>query len=643
MRRVGLVIVLSSSVAPVFAAPAPPAWQQAGLSPAEAARHLLDRFSFGPRPGEVEAVAALGPELWLERQLRADLAETTLAAELSRHDALALSGSEIAARYPSPGMILIRARAAGVVDQDGDPADPATRRAIRHWASGQGYRSQRELVEQVRAQKIHRAVLAQNQLHEVLTDFWANHFTVSGADPETRAWVLSYERDAIRPRALGSFAELLRASARHPAMLLYLDNARSTAADGTRTTLEASTSGRDLGRGGFDRGRGGMSGRGGRGGSRFGGGGFGNGATLGGRRGREPGRPGPQASDRRLRGLNENYARELLELHTLGVDGGYTQQDVVEVARAFTGWSVVPPELADRGRSRDLDRARRFGFETSEDGFLFRADAHDAEPKTVLGRRLPAGRGIADGEDVLAMLALHPATATHIATKFARRFVADEPSPELVRILAETFASSGGDTRALVRRLVDEPEFWRQRGAKIKSPFELVVSSLRATGAALTDPAAVAGWVERMGQPLYAAAAPTGFPEVGEAWVSAGALLSRMHFAVALAGGAIDGAAIAPASAGPPDGSAAQMLEATLHAVLPGRPTAALIEQLLPAAEDPDLAARVVAADSSSATFGLEDDLDSPRPRKPQAAPAALDPQTQALAVVLGSPEFQRR
>src|SRR5690606_1626526 len=163
----------------------------------------------------------------------------------------------------------------------GDPADPATRRTIRRWASEQGYRSQRELTDQVRAQKLSRAVLAENQLHEVLTDFWANHFTVSGADPETRAWVLAYERDAIRPRALGSFADLLGASARHPAMLLYLDNARSTAADGTRTTLEATTSGRTLGRGGFDRGRGGMAGRGGRGGGRFGGSGFGGGATFG--------------------------------------------------------------------------------------------------------------------------------------------------------------------------------------------------------------------------------------------------------------------------------------------------------------------------------------------------------------------------
>jgi uncharacterized protein (DUF1800 family) len=643
MRRIGLVIALSSSVAPVFAAPAPPAWQQAGLSPTEAARHLLDRFSYGPRPGEVEAVAALGPELWLERQLRADLAETTLALDLSRYDALALSGPEIAARYPSPGMILIRARAAGVVDQDGDPADPATRRTIRRWASEQGYRSQRELTDQVRAQKLSRAVLAENQLHEVLTDFWANHFTVSGADPETRAWVLAYERDAIRPRALGSFADLLGASARHPAMLLYLDNARSTAADGTRTTLEATTSGRTLERGGFDRGRGGMAGRGGRGGGRFGGSGFGGGATFGDRRGREPGRPGSQQGDRRPRGLNENYARELLELHTLGVDGGYTQQDVVEVARAFTGWSVVPPELGDRGRSRDLDRARRFGFEISEDGFLFRADAHDAEPKTVLGRRLPAGRGLADGEEVLTLLAAHPATATHVATKFARRFVADQPSPALIATLAATFTSSGGDTRALIRRLVAEPEFWSQRGAKIKSPFELVVSSLRASAAAVTDLAAAVAWVERMGQPLYAAAAPTGFPEVGEAWVSAGALLSRMHFAVALAGGAIDGVEVAHGALGPPDASAAQLLDGALRTLLPGRPTAALIEQLLPAAEDPDLAARVVAADVSSAMAPPDDELDAPRVPAPRTPPAALDAQAQVLAVVIGSPEFQRR
>ncbi|HEX2643829.1 MAG TPA: DUF1800 domain-containing protein, partial [Thermoanaerobaculia bacterium] len=239
----------------------------------------------------------------------------------------------------------------------------------------------------------------------------------------------------------------------------------------------------------------------------------------------------------RSRGLNENYARELLELHTLGVDGGYTQQDVTEVARAFTGWTVLPA-----GRLGEAGRRGRLGFEV--DGqFLFRADAHDAGKKVILGRSFPAGRGIEDGEAVLDLVASHPATARHLAAKLAVRFVSDQPSPALIDRLAQVYRTSGGDTRAMLAALASSPEFWKREtvGAKIKSPFEVVASALRSTGAQVEDPREALEWIAKMGQPLYAAPAPTGYPDRAEAWVNTGALLQRMNFGLELAAGRVRG------------------------------------------------------------------------------------------------------
>jgi uncharacterized protein (DUF1800 family) len=220
-----------------------------------------------------------------------------------------------------------------------------------------------------------------------------------------------------------------------------------------------------------------------------------------------------------------------MELHTLGVDGGYTEEDVAAVARAFTGWTVA---------------FRRGG------DFVFRADRHDAGAKTVLGRRLAAGRGLEDGEEVLDLLAAHPATARHLATKLAVRFVSDRPPAALVDRLAAVARRTGGDVRALLRALVAAPEFWSREavGAKIKSPFELAASALRTTGARLESPREVVRWVSRMGQPLYACQAPTGYPDRAETWVSTGALVNRMNFGLELASGAVDGVRLDRAAPG---------------------------------------------------------------------------------------------
>jgi|CXWL01.1.fsa_nt_gi uncharacterized protein (DUF1800 family) len=479
-----------------------------GWSEREAAAHLLDRFTFGPRPGDLDRAVALGVEAWFEEQLAARREEAALSERLARYPSQSLGARQILEQYPPPQEILRRARSEGVKLERLEPNDESEvgekdRRALLRFVRESGLGTQRELAAEVLGQKLDRALLAENQLAEVMTDFWFNHFYVSATDRQAAPLVLPYERDAIRPNALGSFRTLLDATARHPAMLLYLDNARSIAEPGAPTSTPT-------------------------------------------RRGRERSRRAP-SNERAPQGLNENYARELLELHTLGVDGGYDQNDVVAVARAFTGWTVMPPAERRQLDSRTLARARAMGF-VQEGDFLFRANVHDAGPKTVLGHRLPAGRGIEDGEAVLDLLARHPSTARHLARKIAVRFVSDDPPPSLVERLARAFESSGGDTRTVLRALVTAPEFWAKevRGAKIKAPFEVATSALRTLDARVYDGRGVLEWVATMGQPLYRYGAPTGFPDRAEQWVSSGALLARMNFGLALAGGRIVGVVVDP-------------------------------------------------------------------------------------------------
>jgi len=519
-------------------------WKEAGLTEREAAAHLLNRFSYGPCPGEIDRVLKIGLDRWFERQLAGRQAEPGLE-RLDALPALSMPARRIAEVYP--------------------PRAVALRQGL------QGYRSQRELIGQLMAQKLWRAAGAENQLTEVMTDFWFNHFNVSLTDNQARGYVLSYERDAIRPNALGDFRGLLGATARHPAMLLYLDNAQSAAPmvdRPSRSDFEA------------------------------------------------------LPRTRRPRGLNENYARELLELHTLGVDGGYNQADVIQVARAFTGWTLMPPGPRRLVAEAKLRRAEGLGF-VVEDEFLFRADLHDVEEKVVLGRKLPAGRGVEDGEEVLDLLARHPATARHVAHKLAVRFVSDEPPRALEERLAGVFLKTGGDTREMLRVLATSPDFWSRRtvGAKIKSPFELAASALRATGGRIEDPRELAGWIARMGQPLYAYQAPTGFPDRGEAWVNTGSLLQRMNFGLQLAAGRIGGVDLdlADLNGRREPASRDEALQVYAGLLLPGRNLEPVLAQLGPMIHNPELAKKV--------------DAGSRAPR----------PLEQVVGVILGSPEFQRR
>lgn len=576
------------------------------LTERERAVHALNRLAFGARPGDVDRILATGVDRWIDAQLRpsriADPAgERALAAfPLARRSAV-----DLLRDYPPPGAQLARARLRG---------DTLMSRADSMELRAQTQRN-REFVADLLGAKVALAVVSERQLQEVMTDFWENHFNVFIGKGQLRYYLPEYTRDAIRPHALGKFRDVLGAVAKSPAMLLYLDNAQSVADSGRPTLARARRTPVRAGRAN--------------------------------RRpplvGRRP-RPGPDSSQmatieqlqqRRPRGLNENYARELLELHTLGVDGGYTQQDVVEVARALTGWSVQPPRS---GRS----------------GFLFRPEAHDAGEKTVLGHRLRAGRGIEDGEEVLDILARHPSTARFIARKLAVRLVSDSPPPELVERAAGTFTRTNGDIREVVRTIVTSPEFFSRAAyrSKVKSPFEVTVSALRAIGARVDTSAVSAGLVARLGQPLYGHQAPNGWPETGAAWMNTGAILNRINFGQMLATGRVPGAPLTgwPAFDSLQTRSREEQVNAVVHDLLAGRASPET-RQILISGHHP-------LADAAADTSMRMSADDGPtgrgrgvrRPGRAAMARAggfrripALTGLPQIIGLAVGSPEFQRR
>jgi uncharacterized protein (DUF1800 family) len=500
----------------------------------------LNRLTFGPRPGDFEDVQKAGLKKWINVQLHPErIAENPLLQQkLAPLDTLRMTPMELARNYPTPQMIkammegkapyprdpeqrMMVERAArriknnqgqnsgeapalenvglteeqqrvlrrgapeeklkvfnSLLDEQQDEvlealppgvriglfsvAPPELRRKIQKSAGPQAVITQ-DLVEG----KLLRAIYSDRQLEEVLTDFWYNHFNVfldKGAD---RYLVTSYERDVIRPHVLGKFKDLLRATAESPAMLFYLDNFQSVGAN-----------------------------------------------SVVARRG---------TPVNRARGLNENYARELLELHTLGVDGGYTQGDVTEVARCFTGWSIRNPQQGG--------------------GFEFRKRMHDKGPKMVLGHRIPPGGGIRDGYKVLDILAHHRSTARFISKKLAMRFVADNPPPALIDKMSKTFLHKDGDLRAVMETMFNAPEFWSEGAyrAKVKSPLEMVASAVRALDAEVDFSFPLSQQLAQLGQPLYRKAEPTGYTNAGIEWVNSAALLARMNFAVALAANRIPG------------------------------------------------------------------------------------------------------
>lgn len=548
-------------------------YEEAGFTAEQAAAHLLARFTFGARPGDVERVAAMGLDVWFSQQLAADQPVPELDRRLAQMPDLRLSNQGLIEKYPHPARIARQLQREGKLRYKGDDAQ-AMRRMVRTAMREQGAEPQARLIGQLRAQKILRAVYDENQLREMMTEFWFNHFNVSVEDGAARIYVVSYERDVIRPNALGRFEHLLTATAKHPAMLLYLDNALSTAGEGVSTVVD---------RNDYRRNRR----------ARIGGG-------QRNRVNRE--RRGPLAN---RKGVNENYARELLELHTIGIEGGYTQADVEETARAFTGWTIFPQRgLGERG-SHML--ARLPGLQRSGD-FLFRGDVHDAEAKRILGRYFPAGGGLAEGEQVLTMLAHHPGTARRLAEKLACRFHSDDPPTSLVQRMMQAYRNSRGDISKVLWALVTSPEFWSPDtvGVKVKTPLELLASAGRGLSMEMEPRRPMQQALAEMGQPLYAYAAPTGFPDEAEFWVNAGLLVSRIHLMRDLARGRLVG--------GTPN---LNLLAAYGAEDDPGK---AIIDSLLPS--------------------GVTSQLTNSLANRPLESPTDV---IDMVAQVLASPDFQRR
>jgi uncharacterized protein (DUF1800 family) len=404
-----------------------------------------------------------------------------------------------------------------------------------------------------------------------MDDFWFNHFNVFAGKGEDRYYLTAYERDVIQPHALGKFKDLLTSSAKSPAMLFYLDNFLSADPRAAQRLAQERAMRQQW---------------------RY-------------RRFGQPLPPRPpqgQQKKQNERGLNENYGRELMELHTLGVDGGYTQKDVTEVARCFTGWTIEKPRQNPE--------------------FRFDERLHDPDPKFVLGKKIHAG-GMKDGEEVIELLARNPSTAKFISTKLARRFVSDNPPPQLVARMAETFLNSDGDIKAVMHTMIFSPEFWSREAyhAKIKTPFELVVSAARALGTDVDMPLPLVAWVGRIGEPLYQCQPPTGYSDKADAWVNTGALLNRLNFSLALAGNRMRGSRTDVSSLLGVQTSldAKAALERAVQLFLGGQAAPTTVETLEKQLDNPEV---------------VQAKLDDPVKQVDLGVVAGL---------VLGAPEFQRR
>ncbi len=564
------------------------------LTPDQRVSQALLRLSFGVRPGEFDAVKKLGVAKYIEQQLDPDsIDDSALDKRLAKLPTLTLSNPTLAEQYnppkppptptPSPTPAVTAALDAAKVATDApkmDAAKPMMMDETMMMASAAPSptpaakpsptpipKNPGMVVTELQRAKLLRAVYSERQLNEVVVDFWENHFSIY-ANKDADRWLLTgFDRDAIRPFAFARFRDLLGATAHSPAMLFYLDNWQSSVL-----------------------------------------------------------REYPATKDKPARksgGINENYARELMELHTLGVDGGYTQKDVQEVARCFTGWSIRNPN--------------------QEGLFIYNPGQHDNGEKTVLGTRIVAGGGIGDAEKVLDILAKHPSTAHFIATKLTRRFIGDNPPKTVVDRASQVFLRTDGSIRETLRSIIESPEFSSPTAyhAKVRTPFEYVAASLRATSAETDANRPILDWVSKMGQPIFGRVTPDGYPDMSTEWLSNNDLLARFNFSVALSANKIIGTKI----------DAKKLLDNT-QPLNPGSVVAALTKLILMDQESKhtkdalDKAASEAAKAASlpsSATL-----MSNTGVVKPSAF--AVDPKisadnyvSQLLALTLGAPEFQRK
>jgi uncharacterized protein (DUF1800 family) len=644
--------------------------------------HVLNRLGFGARPGDVARVKAIGLDNYINQQLNPQkIGDSVAEAKIKDLSTLNMTTAQLYERFPQPGQLLrqmerrgelpeelaaardnrVKARAepmptqpqagdamemqANAVEAKKDtdtpndnpnPRDnPKYRQALREYYQEHGLQLPQRISAELQASRILRAVYSERQLQEVMVDFWTNHFNVFAGKGADRWLLTAYDRDTIRPNTMGKFSDLLLATTQSPAMLFYLDNFQSVSPN--------AQAGPGAGQRMRNQQRGGLFG----------------GLMQRDRNPEEGARQPPANAQRQRRGINENYARELMELHTLGVDGGYTQKDVQEVARCFTGWTIFAPRGAGAATQAMLNGPRADMLRENAGKFFFNPRTHDDGEKTVLGHKIPAGGGIKDGLMVLDILAHSPATAKFVATKLVRHFVADNPPPGLVDRVATTFTRSQGDIREMLRKIFFSPEFNSGDAyrAKIKRPFELTISAIRTLGGETTGGPQLHQWIARMGEPLYGFQTPNGYSDLAESWVNTGGLLERFNFGLTLASNRIPETHVDlkqfVSSGGGQSLNKDQIMDRFLELIVAGDITpktkAALLKQL----DEP--AALVVPAMSAEAAR-LNDSManestDRERPLRQRGQRQQLaradanisDPMTKIVGLILGSPEFQRQ
>lgn len=647
--------------------------------------HVLNRLGFGARPGDVERVKAMGLENYINQQLSPEkISDDVAAAKLEHLSTLNMTSAELYEKFPQPGLLLRQLERRGELpaglatarenrvnganeppksgdamerrgqagdamnreaDKPGNETNPRDnqeyRQAIREYYRKNGLGQPQRITAELQASRILRAVYSERQLQEVMVDFWSNHFNVFAGKGADRWLLISYDRDTIRPNAMGKFSELLLATAQSPAMLFYLDNFQSVSPNA------------QLGRGAGQRPRAQrnrmldlfMGGR--------------RDTTINRDRGARAQQGGveteaqmpqrPANPQRQRRGINENYARELMELHTLGVDGGYAQKDVQEIARCFTGWTIFAP----RGGGAAAAALMGEGARREAGKFFFNSRAHDDGEKVVLGHKISAGGGMKDGLMVLEILANHPSTAKHVATKLATYFVSDNPSQALVDRIADAFNRSKGDIRETLRAIFFSPEFNSSEAyrAKVKRPFELTISAIRTLGAETNGGPQLHQWIARMGEPLYGFQTPNGYSDTAESWVNTGGLLERLNFGLALASNRIPGTRVdltrfLSHSDQKQPLNKSEITDRFLSVIIAGdispKTRQTLLKQL---EEQPSVPATSATTELTTANDVQMGEMDA-RPRRLQLARAEAninDPVTKIVGLILGSPEFQRQ
>jgi uncharacterized protein (DUF1800 family) len=534
--------------------------------------HALNRLGFGPRAGDVAQLNAGGIERYIHEQLHPESLPIpeSLVSQVASYRTLHMTPMELFREFQLPVM---QAR------RENRGADPAT---LKTALKNERVRARIVMREAVEARLV-RAIEGPRQLQEVMTAFWFNHFNVFAAKGLDAIWTGSFEETAIRPHTLGKFRALLGATAKHPAMLFYLDNWQNSAPHGA-------------------------------------------------------------GSKGKFEGINENYARELMELHTMGVNGGYTQQDVIALAHILTGWGlpkgrgqqsgqgVQPPTRAHFAPFPRLQRPRWFNpdrrMAADPSGFYFDANRHDFGPKMFLGHRI-AGSGIQEGEDALDILARHSATAQHLSYQLAQYFVADDPPKPLVERMALRYLQTDGDIRQVLAAIFASPEFWDRRyyAAKFKSPYEYVVSSVRAANVAVSNFRPLYGTMQLLGMPLYGCQTPNGYSNTRDAWLNPDAMMTRLSFATALGSGNLP--LNRPAFEEDESGQGASARPVVSRNGGIGR------VQINYQPEKPN---RMPAPDATMLVQALGGSLSASTRAAIEAAPAPLH-----AALVLGSPEFMMR